>query len=229
MKINIYPYNFDIDFTKVNVQTLVIKDHKYYSKFIYGLLNILNGIESEEIIRISKNDKIVPMAKNVLLISDSFYDITSNKKILTSLYSKLEMIINDDVEIKHEIEDAYFTLLRKIQPFLFEYNFNLEYDDSISLPILFKLISLKIEETPQSFYENILNIIEINNEFKLYPVLIFTNMKYLLNEEEYSEIEKYCNSKNQYLLFIEHYDYNDYKDFKIIIDHDFEDYVIDNH
>lgn len=229
MKINLYPYDFDLDFTNHAVQTLIINHHTYYSKFILSLYNLSNGLDSEEVIRVSIKNKLVPFDKHVLLVTDLFYDICSNKKVINQLYSTLELAINDDLDKRHKIDEYYSNIIHSIQPFLYDYNFNLEYGTSLSLPQLFKLMNLKIELEATTIYEQIFNIIEINHHFKLYPLIIFVNIKLLLNSNEFEEIMKYCNSKNQYLLFVENKDYNEYKDYKVLIDQDYEDYIIDNH
>lgn len=67
-----------IDFEKGHFQLLTIENKSYYRKFIYNLIDQIEGNEGS--FCLSNNDKILDMSKRMVAISDIFnIDINSKK------------------------------------------------------------------------------------------------------------------------------------------------------
>jgi len=196
-----YPiFETPIIFSENIVNILVIENQKAFSDFIFDLIAISEGKNSDVIL--SKNFEEIKFDKVVDVVTDIANVDCNNKRVISRLYSKLN-------EIAFYEENYMLTqeLTSKINQYLLKITENLPcgvyFDENVELGTLFKSVSLKIETDNKKILEKLCDYIEIMTEFCEIQLFIFVNLKSFLSLDELQEFYKFISYKKVSVLIVE--------------------------
>lgn len=226
MKLKINGFSNELTLEEDKVSVLVIKDTKCFTNIIQKLNDKIEGIDFDDIFLLDNNNEELKMQKEMCMVTDLFNIDYNSKKILWSLYEKIsENIENSDNIV---LQDLLVKIRKCIVDEINEFPFEFTMSDNIDVANMLKLYNLKIDN---SSYETVLEriefLIDLNSTLNLFNVIAIPNLKLYLSNEELVELYKYSLYNSVKLLLIEknipeklEYEH------VLVIDEDFEDYII---
>lgn len=124
--------------------------------------------------------------------------------------------------------NANYNKIKKIiSNVLNDYDFKLNLNDDFDIENLLKIFKVSVEKR-NNILDNLLLLIDIQNKFKLYDLMILVNLKQYLSKEELNEFFKYSLYNDINLLLIDSQSYgttlNNEK--KIIIDSNLDEFLL---
>lgn len=177
-----------IVFSNKSMFTKVVRELYFYSE--------------ESPLKIYEKDFREVKNSDIMIVSDILgYDVNS-KSVLKLIYEDLENQLNSKPEVKTMIENLSSTITDLISYELLENELDLEYDE-ITILELIESLGVKIETLSDTFYEKIIEIIQVYKYLPRKKLLIFVNSFAFLNENEIKCIIEYISLINKKVLFIE--------------------------
>lgn len=226
MKLKINGFSNEMEFKEDKVSVLVIKDTKCFTNIIQKLNDEIEGIDSDDIFLLDNNNEELKIQKEMSMVTDLFNIDYNSKKILGKLYEKIsENIENSDNTV---LQDLLVKIRKSIVDEINEFPFEFTMSDNIDVVNMLKLYSLKIDN---SSYETVLEkiefLIDLNLTLNLFNIIAIPNLKLYLSNEELVELYKYSLYNNVKLLLIEK-NVTEKLEYEhiLVIDEDFEDYII---
>lgn len=82
--------------------------------------------------------------------------------------------------------------------------------------------------TSEDYFENLISLVAMSSELKLYKALVFINQKAFLNNEQLAELFKFSLYKKQPILFVENTHLRDkiVNENKLYVDCEFFEFLI---
>ena len=226
MKLKINGFSNEMEFKEDKVSVLVIKDTKCFTNIIQKLNDEIEGIDFDDIFLLDNNNEELKIQKEMCMVTDLFNIDYNSKKILGKLYEKIsENIENSDNTV---LQDLLVKIRKSIVDEINEFPFEFTMSDNIDVVNMLKLYSLKIDN---SSYETVLEkiefLIDLNLTLNLFNIIAIPNLKLYLSKEELVELYKYSLYNNVKLLLIEK-NVTEKLEYEhiLVIDEDFEDYII---
>ncbi|WP_304441190.1 type II-A CRISPR-associated protein Csn2 [Listeria sp. ILCC792] len=198
---------------------LVIESVKLFSETVQHFYQY----EEENVLKLF-DEKYTALKKSELIIVTDIlgFDINS-PTILKLIYADLEQQLNDKPEVKSMIDKLTSTIGELIGYELLEHELDLE-NDEITVLELFKALGIKIETQSDSFFEKIIEIIQVYKYLSKKKLLVLINVGSYLTTEEMLEIMNYISLNQVKTLMIEPRQVHGCKQF--ILD---EDYFLSFH
>lgn len=198
-----------IDDNKVNV--IEIHNKAIYSKIICAFReNILFKGDNDYVSLYNNTDKL-DMGNKCLLITDIFFDVFNNSKIMNKMYIDIENEFNFlyTYSQKNLLQEK---IIRAIAEILNDSDYHFKYKSDISIVNILKSMDVKLDNTYYNTpFENFSLIIDLNEIFKM-DIIFIVNVKCYLTKDEINEIYKLCIYKKVKLIIIENLkDINNYK------------------
>lgn len=181
----------DIDINENEVNELIIEHKSLFTKTIEMLMKQANGEEGDFVL--SENSKIIKLEKCSDVIVDFFTMTPNNKKVINKLYASLEIIANNYVEEKADINARIISMLDAITTSVG--SADLTYDLDYKWSDIFKLYSLQFEENYSDIVNKITSYIKIISQFSDIRVIFLVNVRSFLSNEEMQkvfEMAYYC-------------------------------------
>lgn len=228
MILNVFSFEHDIDFEISDVWSIHIENQKLFSQLVYNMCCLGSGIVTDEKISLSQDDKIYDCAKNMLVVQDIFNIPVNDKKIITSIANMINLELNDDLEMRREL-DTYINGIYKLYlDKLIDYSIDCEMLKNISSVDILKLYGFKIIDNSTTLFEKLLLLVDIVSLTKSYKLIVLCNIKVYFNESEMIELYKYIRYNGLKVLVIEPRNYQVLeKEEKILyIDNDYIENVI---
>ena len=227
MKLKIMGFDSIIDLEGSFISVIEIHNKKLFQKIISEIYDRIKGVEEKsELIIYNQLDEI-NYTKDIFFVDNLFSIDFNNRSIINKLYS--EAIKNyTDYEMFNTLEKINFEILKLLNEVSNDIDVNIMYHNNIEFKDLLKFMNFKID-TPinTSMKENIFLLVDIISEFKIYKFIILTNLKNYLDKNDIIEIYKYSEYKQINLILIESEKCEKIEsETKLIIDEDFEDYII---
>lgn len=227
MKLKIMGFDSIIDLEGSFINVIEIHNKKLFQKIISEIYDRIKGVEEKsELIIYNQLDEI-NYTKDIFFVDNLFSIDFNNRSIINKLYS--EAIKNyTDYEMFNTLEKINFEILKLLNEVSNDIDVNIMYHNNIEFKDLLKFMNFKID-TPinTSMKENIFLLVDIMSEFKIYKFIILTNLKNYLDKNDIIEIYKYSEYKQINLILIESEKCEKIEsETKLIIDEDFEDYII---
>lgn len=227
MKLKIMGFDSIIDLEGSFISVIEIHNKKLFQKIISEIYDRIKGVEEKsELIIYNQLDEI-NYTKDIFFVDNLFSIDFNNRSIINKLYS--EAIKNyTDYEMFNTLEKINFEILKLLNEVSNDIDVNIMYHNNIEFKDLLKFMNFKID-TPinTSMKENIFLLVDIMSEFKIYKFIILTNLKNYLDKNDIIEIYKYSEYKQINLILIESEKCEKIEsETKLIIDEDFEDYII---
>lgn len=202
MKLKINGFNNEINFENNNVAILEVKDTKCFTHIIEAINNAVNGEETNEIFLLDDEFNEINIGKETYMVIDLFNIDFNSKKILNKLYEKIADNIEkmEDIELKDMLVNLRNYIIQEINELPFEFIMK----DEPEIVEIFKIYNLKIDMLNyKKTVEKIEFLIDILATLKIATVLIISNLKMYLSEEELVELYKYSLYNEINLLLIE--------------------------
>jgi CRISPR type II-A-associated protein Csn2 len=204
MKLSVFGIENEVDFAKSAIHVIEIENKPLLNSIIYSLNQLTLGYPSHEHIILSERNQILEISKQLFMISD-FYNIDFNRTIiLKKLYSAIEKECTADYEFKSMIDELGLNINKVMGALIHQFDYEFEMKLEYSVTDLLKFINFKFDEhNYNNIMENILGIVKVFSEFKLYSILVMVNLKCYLEIESLNEFYKSIRYSGINLLLIE--------------------------
>lgn len=183
---------------KVNV--LVVEHKAYFSRMIMDLKEQMEGGLGPFVL--SKNNKILHLAKTAELIIDVFALDINSRKAISKLYEVLEQ-----EAVKEENYLDSLALRTKIMAFveqiLQDQELPVVFDQDFGWNSIFKAMNIRFEEECESLVEGIVNYLEICSGALGIKLFVFVNLKSFLSREDLLALYKQLAYKKIFVLLLE--------------------------
>lgn len=152
------------------------------SKLYYSLINdLVNG--NIDTFIYSEDSKLLDFTKHSLRINDIFNIDPNSKKILSSLYKRIndKLIDNNDKDTILEINDMALKLLTKIA---LDLNLPVDFETDLDVVKILNMYKFCFKDEFETPLEKIVGYIKANIETTKFDFIISINILPLFNEEE---------------------------------------------
>lgn len=177
--------SFEIKAKTIN--TLVIEDVGYFTKFLKGLIEASNK-ESEEF-ELIEGLKKLDISKSSEIIFDLFNIEANSASILKKLYTELEEDTNSE-EVYSKKIDMESSLLNLVDDLIYRSRFSLK-AGQINYQNIFKAIDLEFDYDKNSLIERLTEYINISSELLDKKLFIIVNLDSFLDQEDLDELESF--------------------------------------
>lgn len=151
---------------------------------------------------LSDNEKTIDFSKKSDLMIDYFSLSLSDKKIINSLYKKIQSdyFSSGDETLMAELNRIAFYLLDKI---VADSEFDLIYDKELSFTEILKEYGVRIVEDYDCLLDKIVTYIDTKIALDGIKLFIAVNLSAFLSEEQMKELKKHCEYNRIHILLIE--------------------------
>ncbi len=230
MILRIHGIEHDIQFIPNMINILEIHDKILFRNVLRKMNDYINQeeyiLKDNEIVLLDDNNELLKIADNMLMITDIYNINFNDKKIISTVYNIIDQNLQNNVNL-----ELYNNLLQLREQIITEVNeLPIEFiiKKEIDIKDLLKAFNVKIDA--QLYYDlkkKLYYFIDVISTLNINKILILTNLKIYLTEEELIEFYKYVIYNNIKLLIIENIK-NDkimYEN-KNVITQNFEDFTI---
>lgn len=177
--------SFEIKSKKLN--TLVIEDRKYFTRFLEELIQ--NSNKASESIEIIENNKQLNFSKSVEIIFDLFSLEANGSSILKRLYLELEEDLNSQEMYTRKLE-LESDLASFIDDIIYRSRFSLVSND-IDYNVFFKSFSIKFDYDGSSILDRLVEYIKVSSELLNKKLFIIVNLDSFLNDDDLIELNNF--------------------------------------
>lgn len=225
MKLKVNYFDNFIDIFNNNITTIEILNKKYFYRLINDLMEIENGIPTEDII-FSNNNEIINLSGKINIITDYFQFNFDSKKYNNFITKYVANSINDNG--KNSIIKNLKNLNLSIKKELNKFDLPLSINNEETFENIVKSFKIVINNIDNDLLENLLLIIDIEKTFKINNIIIFVNLKQLLTNDELVELYKYAIYNEIKLVMIDSNYYENKLNYenKLIINDDLTEFIV---
>lgn len=225
MKLNVNYFDNYIGIIDNNITTVEIVNKKYFYRFIKDLMEIENGIPSEDII-FSNDNEIINLSGKINVITNFFEFNFDSKKYNNILVKYLSNSINDSG--KDNIIKNLKNLNLSIKKELNKFDLPLSINTEENFENIIKNFKIVINNFNNDLLGNLLLIIDIEKIFKINKIIILVNLKQLLSNDELIELYKYAIYNGIRLIMIDSAYYKNKLNYenKLIINDDLTEFIV---
>lgn len=184
-------YSIDFSINENEVYEIVVEAASTFSDIVGTLVGQKNG--SDGTFYFSEGNKVLKFDKVSDVLIDYFSISINSRKILSSLYSEMEAIANEDIERKVRINAEIISVLDSIVTSVGEsevsYNLDFKWTD------VFKIYNVEFEELFDSLAEKLISYVRLVSRFTDIKLLFLVNARAYFSQEELNsiyEIANYC-------------------------------------
>ena len=189
-----------IEFKENVINVLCIENKAMFNEIVSDFLVQINGEDGDFIL--SEKGKELPIKKSVELVLSPFIMDFNSKKILSSIYGDLK---------ENAYQQDYYAntvkLLSEISGYISnvvdEYKYPLEISEEINIEDVFKLASLKVDNSNSTLVDKIVDYVELVTTVLNVKLVVFVNLKLYIEEEQLGELYKTIMNKKINVLLIE--------------------------
>lgn len=191
MILKLFPFQNEVMLSEEYVTIFQINNKSLFNKVANSFYDLSTGQLGEENIVLLEDGKLIDFEEKVLFLSDLWHFDCTSKNITNKLLNYIENNYKLDVELMEEIQKQLQLIRLGIRELTDELPFEVEMKEMITVQDLLKMLGVKLAKLDgYSLLERALSIIEIVEQFKLYPVIILCNIKNYFNEEDLLELYK---------------------------------------
>lgn len=225
MKLKVNYFENFIDIFNNNITTIEILNKKYFYRLIKDLIEIENGIPTENIIFLDNNE-IINLSGKINIITDYFQFNFDSKKYNNFITKYVANSINDNG--KDSIIKNLKNLNLSIKKELSKFDLPLSINNEETFENIIKSFKIVINNIDNDLLENILLIIDIEKTFKINNIIVFVNLKQLLTNDELVELYKYAIYNEIKLIMIDSNYYENKLNYenKLIINDDLTEFIV---
>ncbi|MBQ9715437.1 MAG: type II-A CRISPR-associated protein Csn2 [Clostridia bacterium] len=182
------------------VQLLVIESPSEFFSVVSELQNQLDGEDGDFVFK--QNDKDVSFNKIGFLVTDLFNVDLNDKKLQNLLYKQIEKEFASDEDLFVQFNEINACVLTFLQNLSFRLPLAIEFDE-LSLQGVLKETVLKVQKTYDTFLEKIICFINLLVALKNIRLMVFVNLKSVLNDDDMQALYAHCQNEKVGLLLIE--------------------------
>lgn len=157
--------------------------------FLYTCIRAFYS-EDEDIIKVLKDYKEIPLSKNVLFIKDLFDLDPNSKKILTIIYKQAQTNYMND-ERKNMLAHIQEEICELLDDISMDFNYPMVFDRIVGIDKIMTNSSFCFNyEQQKNFRDSFLSYLKIIQEISKAKFIVTTNLNSLLLESEIEEIKK---------------------------------------
>lgn len=225
MKLKVNYFENFIDIFNNNITTIEILNKKYFYRLIKDLMEIENGIPTENIIFLDNNE-IINLSGKINIITDYFQFNFDSKKYNNFITKYVANSINDNG--KDSIIKNLKNLNLSIKKELSKFDLPLSINNEETFENIIKSFKIVINNIDNDLLENLLLIIDIEKTFKINNIIVFVNLKQLLTNDELVELYKYAIYNEIKLIMIDSNYYENKLNYenKLIINDDLTEFIV---
>lgn len=195
--------NFDFLDEPISLEGLVsftIENRKVFTSVVQSLYRYAG--EENDYLKIY-DDKYKPLKVNELMLVNDIlgFDVNS-ATTLKLIYKDIENQINQDPEVKSEIERLLNASTLIIQDELLEFDLDLV-SDEIEISEALKALGVKVEVESDTIFERLLELIQVFKYLKTKKLVILINAGVYMTGEEMSALEEYVTLQQMAVLMID--------------------------
>lgn len=180
------------------VQLLIVENPNEF----YNMVSDFNGQfdGNDGLFVFSQDGKLISADKCGTIVSDLFHFDLNDKKLLTLLYKRLELIaFGEKISLFNELTAKTVAFLEELS---FSAPFALDYAEPQPIDYL-KTVGVKFEKQYDSLEEKLICYINAFIELKKCEFFVFVNLKSVLSDEKLKELYLHCRNEQVGLLLVE--------------------------
>ena len=191
MILKLFPFRNDIVLSEEYVTVFQINNKALFSKVANSLFALSLGQQGEENLILTDEEKRLDFEDNVLFLTDLWHFDCNSKVIISKLLNYIESNYKLDLELMDNFQKQVHLIQIGIRDITDELPFDIEMKSVVTLQDILKMLGVKVAKPDgYTLIERALTIIEIVEVFKLYPIIIFCNIKNYFKESELDELYK---------------------------------------
>lgn len=193
---------------------LTLEDPNVFSRIAQ---NIFEYQEDGNLKIYGKNYEAIKESQ-LMIVTDIMNYTFNSPTMLKSIYSDLEAQINDNPQLKSEIEKISLKLSEILSKELLNHELNLSYTD-LTIYNFLKMYEVKIQTRYVTLFDKCLELIQIYKYLTKKKLLIFINICSYFSKKEMKELLDFISLLNTNVLFIEPKKVYEFKQY--ILDEDY--------
>lgn len=193
---------------------LTLEDPNVFSRIAQ---NIFEYQEDGNLKIYGKNYEAIKESQ-LMIVTDIMNYTFNSPTMLKSIYSDLEAQINDNPQLKSEIEQISLKLSEILSKELLNHELNLSYTD-LTIYNFLKMYEVKIQTRYVTLFDKCLELIQIYKYLTKKKLLIFINICSYFSKKEMKELLDFISLLNTNVLFIEPKKVYEFKQY--ILDEDY--------
>lgn len=189
-----------IDFEENKISVLILENQIIFRNFVEELKNQLRGEEGSWIL--SEQGKILKLTQYCSMIIDPFSLDINQKKMLMSVYSKLEKEVNT-TELIVRWNTILSSLFQLSDELMDAVDYELNYRNTIGIIDFFKFLDIRFCQNTESLTELFIDYCNLTREVMGVKLFILINIKAYLTNTELLYLYEQAFYKDYKLLLIE--------------------------
>ncbi len=198
-----YNLNFDFLDEPIKLEGLVsftIENRKVFTSVVQSLYRYSG--EGNDYLKIY-DDKYKSLKVNeLMLVNDVLGFDVNSAATLKLIYKDIEEQINQDPEVKSEIERLLNAATLIIQDELLEFEIDMV-SDEIEISEALKVLGVKVEIESDTIFERLLELVQVFKYLKTRKLIILVNAGVYMTPEEMTALEEYILLQQMSLLMID--------------------------
>lgn len=193
----------DTDFVSV----ISVQSVHYYAKLLRSFYFGSNGMHEEiELALIDDEEKRLPISSMIEFIPEVLLVDFSSKHFSNALIGLLKQELNNNVEIRIDIENALKTVQKKVISVIDDFDLPLIYNEAWDAAKIIKATSIALDCSTEGLthFEILDRYIQIAGELKIKSYHCFAGLNNVLTSEEMSTLFKTTLQRQVKLLCIQH-------------------------
>lgn len=194
---------FPIELSEIEIPVLILEDPSCFRKFVWEIRKQVAGGEGQWVF--SENNKPLKMAKTCELILDPFALDVNQRKILTSLYDRVEKNVScSELLLSWNKAESYFqNMTEELLSTVDE--FPLIYRNDISIKEFLKFIDVRFEESTKDILEYMIDYMRMSSEVAGTRLFVLCNLKPFFDSQELGYLYEQALYHKFCLLLVEGY------------------------
>ncbi|MEA5026246.1 MAG: type II-A CRISPR-associated protein Csn2 [Erysipelotrichaceae bacterium] len=191
------------DFRENIAQILVLESSTEFSVYVHELYQQVNGGDGRWIL--SELDNAYKFDKDVELIINPFAVDLNQKKLINTLYNKLDEITKSP-DIWLSWNELYSKMVDVIEKQISPLEYDLGYSDSLEVKDFLKIMNLHFVDDSESVLEKLIDYVQLLHEVLNVRLFIFINIRSYLSPEDLQKLYKQVFYNKNFILLIENDD-----------------------
>lgn len=199
MKLIHQNWTFEIVFKENLIQRLIIEDSKIFTEIVVGLQELIKGEETKWVL--SECGKVLKASCCCDLIIDYFNLDINQRKMISSLYEKLEMEIysSDLLPMWNKMQSIMQNI---VDQSIDRVGYNIIYKD-IDIKNCLKMLNASFEKCCDNSLECLLEYLELFHEVMGIDLFVLINVTTFFSKEELVYLYQQAEHKKYFLLLID--------------------------
>lgn len=198
-----YNLNFDFLDEPIRLEGLVsftIENRKVFTSIVQSLYRYVG--EENDYLKIYDDKYKALKVNELMLVNDVLGFDVNSAATLKLIYKDIEEQINQESEMKSEIERLLNAATFIIQDKLLEFEIDMV-NDEIEISEALKVLGVKVEVESDTIFERLLELIQVFKYLKTKKLIVLINAGVYMTPEEMSALEEYVTLQQMAVLMID--------------------------